>query len=59
MKIQIGKTVLCTRNRLKKKLIEAKKEGADESRTKWYYYIVGCYDSHWFGLCLYRNNIDV
>lgn len=57
MEIQVKKINICTRKSLKKKLIEGKKMGYDELAPHIYYYVMGCYDSHWFGICVYRNSI--
>lgn len=59
MKAQIGKITICTKKRLFKKLAQAMTKGYNKTNPKLYYYVMGCYDSHWFGICVYRNNNDI
>lgn len=56
MKIQLGKVTICTRSRLRKKLFEAMQNGMKERMPVEYGYVLGAYDSHIFGICIYRNS---
>ena len=56
MKIQLGKVTICSRNRLRKKLLEAMTNGTKEKQPVEYGYVLGAYDSHIFGICIYRNS---
>lgn len=57
MRLQIGNVTIANVGRLRNKLKEAKANGWDKENPKLYYYIVGCADSHWFGICVYRNKL--
>ena len=56
MRIRIGKVTICNRGRLKRKLLEAKEKGFDKIKPMTYGYVLGAYDSHWFGVCIYRGS---
>ena len=58
MKISIGKTVICGRSRLRKKLQNGARLGYNKTKPALYGYVLGCYDSHWFGICVYRNSAE-
>ncbi len=57
MRIQIGNLTICNVGRVRRKLQEAKANGWDKENPMLYGYVVGCADSHWFGICLYRNSL--
>lgn len=56
MKIFIKNVTICTRGYLRKQLENAILNGFDKSRPKLYGYVLGVYDAHWFGICIYRNH---
>ncbi len=58
MRFIIGEKVICNKGRLEKILLEAYESNTNEFKPNLYHYLLGCYNSSWFGICIY-NNIEI
>lgn len=59
LKIQIGRWTFQSASRLKKIILDGKREGRDKEQPHLYWMLVGIYDTRKFGFVLYRNgNLD-